>query len=379
MLNFNEKIVFKKFLTDNTYFFLFVSISLSLIVWVVQAVNFLDFVSEDGHSFRIYFYYTILNLPKIFSRVIPIVFFISLYYTIIKYEENNELKIFWLNGINKTKFLNVIIKYSILFFALQIFLSTLIIPIFQGKARMHLKISSLDFFPSLLQEKKFIDTVAKLTIFIEKKNSSTDFENIYLKDEINNNQSQIIYAKRGFLKEKNNTRTLVLYNGKFLNTNNKKTTIFDFDVTEIDLTKYDTKSITHPKIQEKTTVMLLRCLDYRYNFIKKKIGSDSIKCGVSREFFGEIKQETFKRIIKPFYLFVMSIIVGFLLINIKENHKYQFVKSYVFLIGIVILIISEISISYSGKSNLSGLITSSSPIILFIFLYLNLRNKLLKI
>ena len=379
MLNFNEKIIFKKFLTDTTYFFLFVSISLSLIVWVVQAVNFLDFVSEDGHSFKIYFYYTILNLPKIFSRVIPIVFFISLYYTIIKYEENNELKIFWLNGINKTKFLNVIIKYSILFFVLQIFLSTLIIPIFQSKARMYLKISSLDFFPSLLQEKKFIDTVEKLTIFIEKKNSLTNFENIYLKDRIDSNQSQIIFAKKGALNEKNGKRTLVLHNGKFLNTNNKKTTIFDFDATEIDLTKYDTKSITHPKIQEKTTVMLLRCLDYHFNFIKKKIENASLKCGVNIEFFGEIKQETFKRIIKPFYLFVISVIVSFLLINIKENHKYQFIKSYVFLIGMVILIISEISISYSGKSNLSGLITSLSPIILFIFLYLNLRNKLLKI
>ena len=379
MLNFNEKIIFKKFLTDTTYFFLFVSISLSLIVWVVQAVNFLDFVSEDGHSFRIYFYYTILNLPKIFSRVIPIVFFISLYYTIIKYEENNELKIFWLNGINKTKFLNVIIKYAILFFVLQIFLTALIVPIFQSKARMYLKISSLDFFPSLLQEKKFIDTVEKLTIFIEKKNSLTDFENIYLKDEISNNQSQIIYAKKGALNEKNGKRTLVLYNGKFLNTNNKKTTIFDFDTTEIDLTKYDTKSITHPKIQEKPTVMLLRCLDYHYNFMKKKIENDSLKCGANIEFFGEIKQETFKRIIKPLYLFVISVIVGFLLINIKENHKYQFIKSYVFLIGIVVLIISEISISYSGKSDLSGLITSLSPIILFIFLYINLRNKLSKI
>ena len=118
----------------------------------------------------------------------------------------------------------------------------------------------------MLQEKKFIDTVEKLTIFIEKKNSLTDFENIYLKDEIGNNQSQIIYAKKGALNEKNGTRTLILYNGKFLNTNNKKTTIFDFDTTEIDLTKYDTKSITHPKIQEKTTMMLFRCLDYHYNF-----------------------------------------------------------------------------------------------------------------
>ena len=89
MLNFNEKIIFKKFLIDNTYFFLFVSLSLTLIVWVIQAVNFLDFVSEDGHSFKIYFYYTLLNLPKIFSRIMPIVFFTSLFYTLIKYEENN--------------------------------------------------------------------------------------------------------------------------------------------------------------------------------------------------------------------------------------------------------------------------------------------------
>ena len=62
----------------------------------------------------------------------------------------------------------------------------------------------------------------------------------------------------GILNEKDGKRTLVLYNGKFLNTNNKKTTIFDFDATEVDLTKYTTKSITHPKIQEKNTLMLFR-------------------------------------------------------------------------------------------------------------------------
>ena len=68
MLNFNEKIIFKKFLLDNTYFFLLVSLSLTVIVWVIQAVNFLDFVSEDGHSFKIYFYYTLLNLPRMDIR-----------------------------------------------------------------------------------------------------------------------------------------------------------------------------------------------------------------------------------------------------------------------------------------------------------------------
>ena len=101
MMNFNEKIVFRKFLLDNTYFFLLCSLSLSLIVWVIQAVNFLDFISEDGHSFDIYFYFTILNFPKIFKNILPFIFFMSLFYTISKYEDNNELKIFWINGINK--------------------------------------------------------------------------------------------------------------------------------------------------------------------------------------------------------------------------------------------------------------------------------------
>ena len=42
----------------------------------------------------------------------------------------------------------------------------------------------MDFFPSLMQEKKFIDTVDKLTIFIQNKNSSEEFENIFLKDDL---------------------------------------------------------------------------------------------------------------------------------------------------------------------------------------------------
>ena len=44
--------------------------------------------------------------------------------------------------------------------------------------------STIDFFPSLLKEKKFIDTVENLTIFIEKKNENGEMFNIILKDQI---------------------------------------------------------------------------------------------------------------------------------------------------------------------------------------------------
>ena len=86
-----EKLIYRKFAKDVFLFFLLVSISISLIVWVIQAVNFLDIVTEDGHGLKVYFLYTLLSLPKIFSKILPFIYFISLFYIILKYENDNEL------------------------------------------------------------------------------------------------------------------------------------------------------------------------------------------------------------------------------------------------------------------------------------------------
>tara|TARA_B100000579_G_scaffold165980_1_gene134793 strand:- start:1137 stop:2288 length:1152 start_codon:yes stop_codon:yes gene_type:complete len=379
MINFNEKIVFKKFLSDNTYFFLLCAISLSIIVWIIQAVNFLDFISEDGHSFDIYFYFTALNFPKIFKNILPFIFFISLFYTISKYEDKNELKIFWINGVNKIKFSNVLIKYTFLFFIFQIFLSSLLSPVLQDKARSFLKTSNMDFFPSLMQEKKFIDTVDKLTIFIQNKNSSEEFENIFLKDDLSNNKSQIIYAKKGFLKDVNGVRKLILFDGKFLNTDEKKTTVFNFSQTEFDLTNYVTKSITHPKVQELTTFLLLRC-NYSFYVEKKltrffKFRDANILC--NGNFVREINQELFDRLIKPLYLFLIAVIACFLLTRYKETHKYKLHKIYIFALGIVTIIFSEMSVNYAGKNLNSTIVFYILPLLLTIIAYLTLRSKLI--
>ena len=109
-----KKLIFKKFAKDIFQFFLLVSLSISLIVWVIQAVNFLDIVTEDGHGFRVYFLYTLLSLPKIFSKILPFIYFISIFYIILKYENNNELIIFWTIGIKKLDFVNILLKFSIL-------------------------------------------------------------------------------------------------------------------------------------------------------------------------------------------------------------------------------------------------------------------------
>tara|TARA_B100000780_G_C21090759_1_gene439585 strand:- start:479 stop:1618 length:1140 start_codon:yes stop_codon:yes gene_type:complete len=372
MLIINEKIIFRKFLTDNTYFFLLATFSMAFIVWVIQAVNNLDIVSEDGHSFLVYFYYTLLIFPKIIGKILPMIFFTSLFYTLIKYENNNELKIFWMNGINKIKFYNVILKYTILFFFIHVFISSYLGPTLQDKAKNYIKGSTLDFFPSLFQEKKFIDTVDKLTIFIDSKNSNDEFINIYLKDETSTNP-RIIFAKKGYLVTTNNQRILRLIDGKFINMNySKKTTSFNFSKTDFNLSKFLTKTITYRKLQETDISILLMCVNY--TVIKKEIyNNDNINC--NKDSINEITSEVYNRVFKPLYLFLLSSIVIFLITSNNENKNFKMFKPLVFLSGVIIIFISEISVDYSGKANLNTLVSIFFPLIMFLILYITFYIK----
>ena len=99
-----KKILFRKLLFDYLSFFLVAILSASLIIWVFQAVNYLDIMIEDGRDYIVYAGYSLLSFPKIISKIFPFVLFFSLFYVTIRYENNNELIIFWNFGIHKLDF-----------------------------------------------------------------------------------------------------------------------------------------------------------------------------------------------------------------------------------------------------------------------------------
>ena len=370
-----EKIIFKSFLREISFFFILSSISIALIIWIIQAVNYLDFVSEDGHNFKVYFLYTILILPKIFSRILPFMFFISIFYIILKYEEKNQLLIFWSNGIDKRKFLNILLKYSLFFFLIQIFLTAIIVPETQNKARSYIRSSNIDFFPSLIKPRKFIDTVEDLTIFTNSKDDDGTLRNIILKDNLNKNSSQIIIAKNGKIIQSNYNKFLILNKGKIININSEgRTTIFNFAKTEFDLNKFSTKTTTFPKVQEQSTLKLFNCAQSLMDENIKFLYFKDMIC--EKTYLKNIKQELLKRIYLPLYLPLFALVACFLILKSKDNSEYTNFKFKLFLTGIVFLIISEISIRYAGLNNKYNLIFILTPIILFLSLRTIFNNQL---
>ena len=364
--------IYKYFFKEFISFFALILLSLSIIVWVVQSVNYLDFVTEDGHSFGVYFAYSLLNIPKIISRLIPFVFLVSLFFTILQFEKNNELLIFWTAGLNKIRFVNLAIIISILITFLQLFLALNITPLSLEIGRSVLKSSDISLFPSLLKEKKFNDTVTDLTVFVESKSRSGEMSNIFLRDDTTSvDQSKTIIAKKGIIKRKNDQNILVLYDGVMqTERENKKINFLNFDKTEINLSSFTTKTTTFPKFQERPTLALLNCFDSfknRFNLTNKYI-LEEMRCQNKVEIFIELN----KRIGMPFYIPIISLIVCYLLSSRKESRYFPFQKYIIFLAGFIVLILAEIMVRYSGKSTSYFLIYYLLPPSLIFLNYLNL-------
>ena len=371
-----KKIIFKKLSNEILIFFLIFSLALTLIVWVIQAVNYLDIVTEDGHSFGVYFNYTALSLPKIFSQLLPFAFFLSVFYIVNLYEEKNQLLVYWTHGVTKKEFIDIIIKFSLSFLIMQLLLTTIIAPYTNDKSRSFIRASTLDFFPNLIKPKKFIDTVENLTIFIDSKNSEGDYVNIILKDSTNNNNVQTIIAQTGKIVSINNQKVLLLNNGKIIQANSKKEiTTFNFKETQFDLNKYSTKTTTYPKIKELETVKLIRCLDNLLSGSKKELLFKDLQC--KKNFIGSLIQELFKRLYFPFYILLMALTSSLLVLKSKNTPNYSTFKTIVFLIGVLFLIVPEILVSFTGDNYLNNLLFLSFPIFSFIIIYqyVNLRVK----
>ena len=375
-----KKLIFKKFIIDISKFFLISWLAIGIIVWIIQAVNYLDFMVEDGHSFKIYILYSILNFPKILHRLLPFIFFISLLYNLIKYENNNELMIFWTTGISKQKFINQIVIYSLIISSFQIILGTFISPLSQNEARSFLRNSDMSFLPSLMKERKFIDGVENLTIFIEKKTEQGKLKNIYIKENVKRSKLggdyQIIYAKEGQLIFDISNKYFELYNGEIIDNKNNEITKISFDQINFNLNRFKSNTTTYPKLQEAPSNELLNCIYFNKILKIDEFRLPNLNCVNER--VPDIKQEINKRLFKPLFIPLLALMSCFLIILSKENIKYNRYKFTIFISCFLLIILSEISLRYTLIDNGTKIFVIT-PLIFFLLSYVYLFKSVKKL
>ncbi len=161
---------------------------------------------------------------------------------------------------------------------------------------------------------------------------------------------------------------LKLFDGSIINSNENNFYNIKFKETEYDLSKFSSKTVTHQKIQQINSINLFSCI---YDFyIKQK--KDNKTCPRKIE---SISEELYKRTIIPLYILILSLISSSLLIKPKSNKYLKYYKSFIFFIGFLFTIISQIGSEFITHNLIYDFIVLFAPIIFVVIYYLTILFK----
>ena len=199
-------------------------------------------------------------------------------------------------------------------------------------------------------------------------------DTIYIQEgnilDLTSNDNQIIYAKEGFLDNKDK-KIFKLLEGKIVSTNNNRLISFEFDKIDYDLSKFESKTIKVAKIQELPSMKIINC---SISLMKNISYRDELFfCDIDK--LRNINQEIYKRFVKPMYFPLITLVCCFLLTfsRIENNFSLKTVK--VFLYVFLILVLSEILMRYIEVSKLLLFFVMTLPIFIYFLIYNILISK----
>ena len=371
-----KKLLYRKLFSDYMRFFFIALISSSLIIWIFQAVNFLDIMIEDGREYKVYLSYSLLNFPKIISRLFPFILFFSIYFILTKYEADNELIIFWNFGEDKIKFVNFIVKTSFFLLLFQIMLTIYIVPNSQDQARSFLRNSKINFYESFIKPKRFNDTIKGVTIYSENKDDNGNLYNLFIKKNIDGG-FEVTYAKKGNFKNTTSVPVLVLFDGETITSKNDGITNISFSQSDFGLSNLKANTITHQKNQEMPTFKVVSCI-----LVLNKIGlnyfsknqNELTNCREGNN--TNLIKEFYKRLIVPLYIPILMLVPYILIFSSKEKSNYNKMKLFTFIVGVIVIIFSESLIRFITIDIQKNLFIFFIPLISLISFYLLFFYKL---
>ena len=148
-----------------------------------------------------------------------------------------------------------------------------------------------------------------------------------------------------------------------LNTNNelKNAEIIKFKQLNIDLNNLSTTTIKKPKIQETGTIKMLNC--FVFNKFDKFCNESAKK---------EMTSALNRRIVLPFYIPVISLIISLILFNSKNKFLN---KTSIFIYSFFLLVIIEMSVRYTGFNSSIRKLFFATPFMLIFLIYSSLIFK----
>ncbi|MDA0260693.1 MAG: LPS export ABC transporter permease LptF [Proteobacteria bacterium] len=314
----------------------FITVTLTGVIWLTQSLRFLDLIINRGLSAGDFFYLTLLLLPKILVLLLPISLFSATIYIYHRLKTDSEMVIMRAVGLSPASLaapaLVVSVGVAILCYVLTLYLQPLGFRTFKD-----LQFSFRSNYASVLvQEGVFNTLVSGVTVFIRAREPNGELTGIFVHDARNPSKPTSMMAERGALVQTDKGPRFVLLKGnrQELDANDIRVSFLFFDRYTLDLGQFSETPATRWREPSE------RYLDELFN---PGPGADDVANA------GKMFAEAHQRLSSPLYAIVFVLIAVTSMLYGEYNRRHDWVR--IFVAAASVMLVQALGLSFTSVAS----------------------------
>ena len=222
---------------------LLITFSLTSIVWLTQALRFIDFIVNQGISITIFLQLTLLLVPSLLLMILPPALFCSVLFVYNKLKMDSELVVMQSAGLSRWRLSLPAIQFAAVVTVFAYFIAMYLQPVSYTRFKDMQSFLRNSYVSLLLQEGVFSNPVNGLTVFIRERDKDGILHGVLVHDNRVEGTQITMMAEEARLTETPQGPRFLLLNGNRQEMREGKLSFLTFDNYTMNISFY-TQSIT---------------------------------------------------------------------------------------------------------------------------------------
>ncbi len=290
----------------------FITVSLTTIVWLTQSLKFIDLIVNRGLPVSTFLYLTMLLLPSLLGVILPIALFIAAIFTYHRLIMDSEMVVLESSGLSKLDLSKPVIIIASIISGIGYLISFYLLPVSYREFKDLQSFIRDNYASILLQEEVFNNPIDGLTVFIRERKSGSILRRIFVHDNRNPENPVTMMAEEGKLIQTPSGPKFLLLNGNRQEVDNKngQLSILNFESYNLDL-----NAVANP-IKD-------RGREPEERFVGELLNPEN---GISENVAAKFAAEAHQRMTWPLLSFALSLIAISALLCGEFNRRGQWRK-----------------------------------------------------
>lgn len=218
-----------------------VTLSLTSIIWLTQALRFIEFIVNRGISISSFLELTLLLVPSLMLFVLPFALLCAVLFVYYRLMMDSELLVLASAGLSRFQLARPAFNMALVTTLIAYGISLYLLPVSYHEFKDMQSFLRDNYASLLLQEEVFNSPVDGLTVFIRERDADGTLHGIIVHDSRDSTKPPItMMAEKGRLLQSPQGPRFILYQGNRQELENGKLSFLNFDEYTLDISFYTT-------------------------------------------------------------------------------------------------------------------------------------------